>query len=182
MKINSIHCLVFAIALCAVNSKPVFGQASEYQIKAAFIERFTRFIEWEEDSIPEKDFHITVLGESPFGNQLENIFESLKTQGRTTNIHYTTDIQKIGNSQIVFVCEDQEPNIEPLCQIASKKSILLISDTPGFAEQGIHLNMYLSKKQVRFKINKQRLLSTGLKINYLLLNYGEIVKQKGGGK
>ena len=60
---------------------PCFAQESEYQIKAIFLEQFTRFIEWPISSPVSdttKPFIITVIGENPFGPILERTYSNRK--------------------------------------------------------------------------------------------------------
>ena len=52
------------------------GQAPlEYEVKAAFLLNFTRFIEWPDSALASADqpFSICIVGENPFGDALDRI-------------------------------------------------------------------------------------------------------------
>src|SRR5579862_1577988 len=68
--------LAIWMALPAALSPGLFGvdkeQAPEYQVKAAFLLNFTKFIEWPaSESAPEAPFSICIMGDDPFGPALD---------------------------------------------------------------------------------------------------------------
>lgn len=48
-------------------------RASEYQLKAAFVYNFTKFIDWPGESVRGLTFQICVLGQNPFGSELTHL-------------------------------------------------------------------------------------------------------------
>ena len=53
------------------------AQTGEYTVKAVYLERFTRFVEWPEGAAIEdttESFVIAVLGEHPFGDTLDEVY------------------------------------------------------------------------------------------------------------
>ena len=61
-------------------SAPILASMSlsrEYELKAAFIYNFTRFIEWSPESIPDASLttSLCVVGRDPFGRSLDQRFE-----------------------------------------------------------------------------------------------------------
>src|SRR5437867_180076 len=55
----------------------------EYQIKAAFLYNFTKFVEWPEPAFadPKSPIVIGVLGPNPFGGELAKAIEGRKVNG-----------------------------------------------------------------------------------------------------
>ena len=61
------------------------AQVSEYEYKAAFMERFTRFIEW--PGLGESEvFKIAVIGESPFNSSLDELFNGTIIKNKKVEI------------------------------------------------------------------------------------------------
>src|SRR5689334_1690426 len=60
------------------------GQPSEYEVKAAFLFNFTKFVEWPESvfSDPQAPIVIGIIGDDPFGDSLRRIVAGQKAQGR----------------------------------------------------------------------------------------------------
>src|SRR5437879_13023676 len=56
----------------------------EYQVKAAFLYNFAKFVDWPEDAFPDAGAPIVmgILGEDPFGSFLEQIIKTRVINGR----------------------------------------------------------------------------------------------------
>src|SRR5271170_4095492 len=84
-----LSCLRFNIALLAVLISFVNapfassqdGQPSEYQLKAAFLFNFAKFVDWPEKTYasPQSPFMLCVIGQDPFGGALDEYLA--KTMG-----------------------------------------------------------------------------------------------------
>src|SRR5690348_12379104 len=57
---------------------------SEYQLKAAFLFNFTKFVEWPEGSFEDHQAPIVlgIIGDDPFGDDLVRMIAGEKVQGR----------------------------------------------------------------------------------------------------
>src|ERR1700756_4420005 len=63
-------------------------QPGEYDVKAAFLFNFTKFVEWPENAFvdPRAPIVIGVIGDDPFGESLVSIVAGQKAQGRGIEI------------------------------------------------------------------------------------------------
>src|SRR5579862_6488787 len=56
---------------------PAYGAAavSEYQLKAAFLYNFTKFVDWPPKALPVTDAPIVIgiVGDDPFGNEIDDL-------------------------------------------------------------------------------------------------------------
>lgn len=150
------------------------AQVSEYEYKAAFIERFTRFIEWPEE-FENEEFIMAVVGENPFKNSLDELFIDTKIKNLNTEIVYTNDINKLSHADLVFISESEKKRIKEILSAIDDRPILVISDSKGFCEMNIHINMYLDGNYIRYEINQKALEKSGLKASSLLLSSAKIV-------
>ena len=176
--------IFFIIFLLACYSQ-VYAQATEYKLKAAFLERFTRFVEWPENtafSDNTKPFIITVIGESPFSNALDDLYTSHKIKNKKVRINYITDITDIDSCHILFISSSLESSLEKILAYTKTKPILTISDHDGFASRGVIINFFIADNKVRFEINEKALKQSKLYMSYLLLNVATIVKTEEGNK
>jgi len=79
--------MLLLIVLCWPNS--AYADLPEYEVKAVFLERFTRFVEWPDmDPVenPLKNFVIGVIGKNPYGDLLERIYSERKIKDRKVEI------------------------------------------------------------------------------------------------
>ena len=73
---------LFACSAASAQSEP--SEPSEYQVKAAFLFNFTKFVEWPDGSFddPQAPIVVGIIGDDPFGDDLERIIAGQKVQGR----------------------------------------------------------------------------------------------------
>jgi len=152
--------------------------ADEYDLKAAFIEKFARFIDWPDDKFEKSDtfFEITVLGKNPFGDKLDKLYSKQKIKNLPVKIKYVSTINEIGNPHLLFISPSMKNSIQAIINVVKDKSILTIGQTSGFCEKGVHINFKLIKSKLKFQINELSAKKSNLKINHLLLRNAEIIK------
>lgn len=151
------------------------SQSVEYSLKASFIEKFARFTEWE-TNVTGENFVIAVLGRSPFYNELGDMAKKTKINGLPVKVIYLKNIEEANACQLIFICSSERKNIPDIIKFIENKNILLIGDTPGYCEQGVHFNFYLeSNNTVHFEINVKALEKSKLKPDMHLLSIGKII-------
>ena len=170
--------IVISLA-CFLSPLHVFAQTSEYTIKAAFLERFTRFIEWPEESTVSdttKDFVLGIIGENPFGSILEELYDTQKIKNKRVEILHVSNLNEITGCHLLFISKSEEKELSNILLATKNKPILTISDTNGFAEKGVLINFYLAESKIRFEINEKAVNNSGLSISYHLFNVAKIIK------
>lgn len=173
-----IRYITFLMFFTAFN-QTVHAQISESDVKAAFVERFTRFVEWPTNAPGEKtksNFVITVLGENTFGSSLDNLFNELKIKNRPVSVKYTQNHNELGESDIVIICSSEKRQLQSILESIESEPILILSDSEGFAHAGTHINMYVENNYIRYEINQKAIETTGLKISSLLLASAKIIR------
>ena len=161
---------------------PLFAstQQSEYTIKAVFLEHFTRFIEWPESieiADTSQPFYVAVLGENPFGSILDQVYSEQRIKNRRVEILYFATPDEITDCHILFISSSNKEILSDILAITRDKPILTVSDTEGFAENGVLINFYLSGNRIKFEINEKAVHESGLVMSYRLLSLARIVEQ-----
>ncbi|MCK5509646.1 MAG: YfiR family protein [Desulfobacterales bacterium] len=154
----------------------------EYTVKAVFLERVTRFIEWPPDKKVDdisKPFVIAVIGKNPFGSKLDNIYSKRKIRDKKVKVIYISKINQIADSHILFIPVSEKKRLQSIISYSKEKHVLTIGDSNGFAEKGVLFNFYTASNQIKFEINEKAVRGSGLSINYLLLNVARIVDPAG---
>jgi hypothetical protein len=156
------------------------GDASrEYQVKAAMICNVMQFVEWpagtfESESSP---IVVTVVGENPFGSTLDHIAASKKIGGRGIVVKYAANSDKIERSQIVFVSESENANINHILEKAGGKGTLTIGEGDDFPWAGGIMRFYTEDGKLRFEINLEATEKAELKLSSKLLKLARIFKK-----
>jgi hypothetical protein len=165
--------IIFFLILMYLNL-PSFSlaQNNEYILKAAFMERFTRFIDWpNETGINDttKPFIIGVIGENPFGSILDNLAMIQKIKSKRIEIRYYT-IQNLNpDCHLLFISDSESENLKRILSVTKKKPILTIGDKENFCRFGVLINFLFEKNKLLYEVNETALNQAGLVVSYLLL-------------
>jgi hypothetical protein len=146
-------------------------QPTEYQIKAAFLFNFARFVEWPKAAFPNPGdpLLIGVLGDNPFQDQLEKTILNKKIDDHplvTKQFHSVADAT---NCHILFISTSEKPRLPQIIKTLEGRNVLTVSEMDRFNETGGMINFTLEAGRVRFRINNDAATSAGLKISSKLL-------------
>lgn len=162
----------------------LFAQAAkfnEYEVKAAFLEKFTRFIDWPVGVHLEdvnKPFVIAVIGENPFADILEKMYSNLKIKNKRVIIRYISKVDEITDCNILFISESEKGRINQIISYTEKKPILTISDEISFSKKGILITLYVESSHISFEVNSNAVRNAGLYISSLLLNLSKAISKE----
>jgi hypothetical protein len=166
--------LLFPLLLAA----PAAAQVPEYRLKAEFLERFTRFIEWPPGATPDDPrapFVIGLYGGDPFGPYLDELAATRTIKGRRVRVREVADAAQAEGCQLLFIAAGGGRGLEELVARTESKPILTVGDTPGFAEKGILINFYVEEERIAFEINEAAARRSGLRFSSRLLKLARIV-------
>ncbi len=154
------------------------GQSTEYLLKAGFMEKFTRFIEWPGDSLEhddQKPFIILVLGKNPFGNELERFFSNVKIKNRKVVVLYEKILNINRFYHMIYIGENNASRLDEIIGYAIDKPIITVSDMKGFGAKGVMFNFFFENNKIRFEMNQSTVIRSGLKVSHLLLNAAKLL-------
>ncbi|MHB1036925.1 MAG: YfiR family protein [Pirellulales bacterium] len=150
----------------------------EYTIKAAYLYNFGRYVEWPANSFRGADdpFVIGVLGTDPFGATLDEIASEKKIARRRIVARRFASMTEYVPCHILFVVASTSAEQRAAAvQKLQNSRVLLVGETPGFAQQGGVINFFVEQNKVRFEINVQAAKREQLKISSKLLSLAQIV-------
>lgn len=153
----------------------VAAPPTEYQLKAAFLLNFARYIEWPAQRLPASmPISICVLGRDPFADALTSL-DGRRAQGHDVRARTVNAIDRAADCHVLFVSESEERRLVSILYATSGKSILTVSDIEGFADAGGAIGFVIEDERVRFDINYGTLQRDGLKASAQLLRLGRNV-------
>lgn len=170
--------IFFLVVLFFLNSLWTSGQAvDEYTLKAIWLGKFSHFIDWPEKSVNKSDtLCIGVYDSDPFNGLLDAIYLNRPIEGKPVKIQHIKNIEEINDVHILFIPSNNTKLLKAIIVQARQKSILLVGDSNGYAEKGIHINFFLTEERVRFEINESSIRDSGFFVSYRLLNIAKIVE------
>lgn len=166
----AVRLAIAAILTCAVASR-ASAQQDQYQVKAAFLINFLKFIDWPDKSGP---YVIEVVGKNPFGAYLEGLSNNRLINGRKVIVR----MEKSGASSkasIIFVPASETDRYSEFLQYATKP-VIVIGETPGFARRFGAINFILDHDRVAFEVNPKIAKGGNVKISSRLLQLAKIVE------
>lgn len=200
--------VVLALALLVVPIVPEAladsAPSQEYQIKAAFLYNFIKFVEWPEEKVADGNEPITIgiIGKDPFGNAIEPLkdkqakgrkvvikrfkgFEELKKSSAKDKAELQRIINAIRKCHVLFICCTEKQSHRDIINSVKSYSILTVGEKEGILETGGIINFLMEENKVRFEINLAAAKRVKLKIRSNLLRLAKRVveeKSQGGTK
>lgn len=177
--------LILLIVIVNLANREIYGfsisrSVGEYEVKAAFLYNFAKFIEWPnvKSEGPDMPIIIGVIGEDPFGSILDQTIKNKTACGRGLVIKRFRLLKEIESCHILFVSSSEEKRLQEIIEIVRGWYTITVGDMDLFAEKGGMIGFTLNKKKVRFSINIKAVEEAGLKISSKLLKIANIVKDK----
>lgn len=157
---------------------------SEYELKAAFLFNFAKFVDWPPNVFagPESPFLVCVLGTDPFGITLDNALREKVIAEHPASVARVKRVADISGCQILFVAASESHLLPEVLAKLRGQSVLVIGETNDFASSGGVIQFTLEENRVRFFINTDAADRAGLKISSKLLALAKIVRDAPAGR
>lgn len=170
--------LLLAIGLAGAGGPSAAQTTGEYEVKAAFLYNFSKFIEWPADvfSTRSDSFTLCVYGENPLGETLKEIVKGQVLDGRSFAVKRVASVSAARSCQTVFVGATDEDRVPGLLAGLQGCRVLTVGEVPDFTRQGGVINFYVESNRVRFVINLAAADRAHLKVSSKLLSLATVVR------
>ena len=164
--------LVRATCLTAAPAPP-----NEYEVKAAFLYNFARFVEWPPAAVgaPDQPFVVAVFGDDPFGATLDHTLSGKTLEARPIVVRRLASLDEAAQVNILFIGASEKPHVARVLRTLSGTHVLTVGEMSGFAELGGMIGFRTERQRIRFDINVGQASRAGLKISSQLLKLARIV-------
>jgi hypothetical protein len=169
--------LIFAVIFCAAALAAESFPPKEYQVKAAFLYNFGKFVQWPATAFsgPNAPLVICVLGTDPFEGALDQVLSGKTISNRPISVRRPANLSEAKSCHILFVGTSEKNNLAQITQSLSQIAVLTVSDLPHFVEQGGSIQFLIEHENVHFEINLGAAQRAGLKISSKLLQVAQSV-------
>jgi hypothetical protein len=171
---------VFSIAGCVASAQP--QAPTEYQIKAAFLYNFVKFVGWPAETLSNDRAPIVVgvLGKDPFGSALDDVILGKAVDGHPIQILRTNSLQDLKACQIAFISSSEAKRLSEILTGLRGSSVLTVGEADHFAQLGGVIQFTLEGNKVRFAINVDAAERARLKVSSKLLSLATVVHDEAG--
>jgi hypothetical protein len=166
--------LLFAGSSALGQRKP-----SEYQVEAAYLYNFGRFVEWPAKGTTAQTgaFTICVLGEDPFGQALDATLAGETIGNQRVAARRISSPQMSGDCQILFISSSEANRLNKIIEALDKSAVLTVSDIPQFSQRRGMIQFVLEENRIRFEVNLTATQRAGLTLSSELLKVATVVRK-----
>jgi len=198
--LNRLALLCVALSLVCAPAAPCAEPDSiqEYQIKAAFLYNFLKFVDWPKEKMGDANEPITlgIIGKDPFGQAFEPVkdkdvkdkkvvvkrFKSiadLKKLGESGKDELDRQIEAVKKCHLLFVCSSEKEYLKDIVNAVKQRPVLTVGEMQGFLEAGGISNFLVEDNKVRFEVNLTAAEHAKLKIRSQLLRLAKrVIEEK----
>ena len=153
--------------------------AGEIQIKAAFLYKFTGYVEWPKSSFKDAERPITIgmVGAEEITEELRRVVSGRSVQGRGLTIALVSKESDLSGVHVLFIGRDAAAGMTRLIEAARARPILIVTDAPDGLERGGVINFVMVKRRVQFEISVDAAEKAGLVLSSRLLAVALRVKK-----
>ena len=166
--------LILIIAIAGV--KNGMCQYSEYEIKAAYIFNFAKFIEWPSSYDNNDTIILAVYKNDPFGIILEKTMVGRKANGKEWKIIRANKLKDLEKCHMAFFSDIQKYELLKIMDQLKREPLLTIGDEIiDFCELGGTINFTPQFSEYQFEINNEIAKAHKITISPKLLLLAKIV-------
>lgn len=163
------YCFIFILAWRGHAQNPA---PSEYQIKAAFVYDFAKFVEWPPGAFAATNspLVIGVLGKNVFGGDMERTIHSKSIGEHPLEFKEFHAVSEATNCQVLFISTSEKDGLAGIIKQLRGSSVLTVGEMDHFTDAGGMINLVMQSNKVRFQVNNDEAAKAGLKISSRLLS------------
>lgn len=146
-------------------------------VKAAFLHRFSAYVEWPPPG-PREPFTIGVLGSEGVAGQLEQLLPGLTIKERRAQVRRVDTAAALEGVHILYIGSGSLSGARPILEAARSRPILIVTDDEkGLASGGV-INFVQVGRNVRFEVSLPAAERSGLQIDSGLLSVAARVEER----
>jgi len=151
----------------------------EYEVKAAFLYNFAKFVEWPPEvfSAAEEPIVLCVAGNDPFGASLDRTVNGRSAHGRAIAVRREVDAGQTAGCHLLFVPAVEASQVARIVHSANGASVLTVGESPGFLDAGGIIGLAIDAGKVRFEINAGAAERRGLRLSSQILKLARSVRR-----
>ncbi len=167
------------LPLCVLDLEAQTPKPTEYEVKAAYLYNFGRFVEWPSRAgAPQAhSFDICLVGQDRFGAALKNILADETIAGKSVAVKRLQTAQDATTCEILFISASEENQLKHILTVLNGSSVLTVSDMPEFSRRGGMVQFIVDGSRVRFEINLASAEHAGLTLSSELLKLAVNVRK-----
>jgi hypothetical protein len=142
---------------------------SEDAVKAAFLYRFTNYVDWPSQAAPDPQFTIAVLDADGVATELGRLLQNRQIQNRPAQVRSLKNLRELDGAQILYIGGSHRDDLHRLISSVAGRPVLIVTNADGGLDAGSSVNFLLIDQRVRFEISLDAAQASGLRVASELL-------------
>ena len=169
---------VACVAALVLSAPPpcVAEPPREYQIQAAYVSKFLRFVQWPDGR--GETFLVGVVGEPEFREAMDAL-DGYRVGDRAIDVRHVKTLEALDGLHVLVVGPSpSNEQADRYLRVARERPILTVGDATDFGQAGGIVQFVLVEDTVRFEINLAAAERVGLKLSSRLLQLARNVREQ----
>jgi hypothetical protein len=177
--LTAVRRIALIFVLCAMTCAYA-SPTPEYQVKAAFLFNFSQFVSWPPQAFSSASapIIIAVLGQDPFGPDLDAIVSGEHVNGHPLLVRRYRDVSEIDGCHILFIDRSESAELSQIIHSLRGRAILTVSDIARSAQSGVMIDLVTENDHIRMHVNLAAARASGLTMSSQLLSLAQIIGPK----
>jgi hypothetical protein len=177
---QALAALALAVLAAPLGAAPE-PRAAEYEVKAAYLYNFAKFVEWPAAS-GRDTFVLGILGRDPFGPLLDAVMAGKNVSGRRLTIRRFASVEEVEGVDMLFIASSESARVGEVLKRVEGVPTLTVGETDGFVGRGGMLGFRVMDEVVRFDVDLDQSSRAGLKVSSQLVRVARKVISTGRGQ
>jgi hypothetical protein len=165
--------LMLLVAVSAMSpAARVAGAAESYSedaVKAAFLYRFTGYVDWPAQAAADPQFTIAVLDADGVAAELGRLLQNRQIQNRPAQVRSIKNLRELDGAQMLYIGGSHRDDLRRLIASVAGRPVLVVTNADGGLDAGSSVNFLLIDQRVRFEISLDAAQGSGLRVASELL-------------
>jgi hypothetical protein len=162
-------CVALIAALMTAQASNADDRYQEDAVKAAFLYRFTGYVDWPRDATARPLFTIAVLGADPVAAELSRLLPGHTIKNLPAQVRVVRSAKDALDAQLLYVGSGYNGDLEEIAETLAQRPVLLVTDREDGLNTGGAINFMLVDQRVRFEISMPAVVRSRLWVQPPLL-------------
>jgi hypothetical protein len=151
----------------------------EYQVKAAYMYNFAKFVDWPAKTFdsPTRPIVFCVFGQTPLSQPLGDALAGKVVGQRPLVFHQLTDSKQVGQCQVLFISSPDKKQLRQTLEEVKSFNVLTVGEVEDFTTEGGIIRFLLDAGRVRLEFNLDAADDAKVHISSTLLSLGKTMRR-----
>lgn len=163
------------VVLLGLPSLAAAQTPDEHDVKAAFLVNLAKFVDWPAAVSARPELAICILGDDPFGLNVDRLAEGLVVRGRRVVIRRIGVAVEAAGCDIAFVRSEEHGKAVELIAAVRGLPVLTVGEDFAFAQLGGAIHLPTRNRRVEIVVNTSVVEASGLRLSSKLMSLATIL-------